>query len=273
MDLNTLKGTPPWDWPASAGQKLMAILRDRRSAASDRLIAAKLAGDLVVMNDEMADLLLAIVRTDDELGQLRAKAAISLGPVLQEADAEGFDDDFAEPPITEKTFHRIQQTLRDIHIDHRVPKELRRRVLEASVRAPQDWHPDAIRAAYSSSDEDWKLTAVFCMQWIPDFDSQILEALKSRNPDIQYEAVCAAGNWELDAAWPHVASLISSKTGKPLLLAAIEAATSIRPAETGEVAGELILSEDEEIAEAANEALETAESRLASCDDEDEDED
>lgn len=86
----------------------------------------------------MADLLLAIVRTDDEPEQVRAKAAISLGPVLEEA---------AEPPITEKTFHRIQQTLRDIHIGHRVPKELRRRVPEASVRAPQDWHPEARSSA------------------------------------------------------------------------------------------------------------------------------
>lgn len=44
-----------------------------------------------------------------------------------------------------------------------VPKEVRRRVLEGSVRAPQDWHKDAITEAYAGNDELWKLTAVFAM--------------------------------------------------------------------------------------------------------------
>ena len=60
------------------------------------------------------------------------------------------------------------------------------------------------RAAYSSDDEDWKLTAVFAMRSVRGFDGQILEALESENEDIHYEAVCAAGNWELEAAWSHV---------------------------------------------------------------------
>jgi hypothetical protein len=52
-------------------------------------------------------------------------------------------------------------------------------VLEASVRAPQDWHLDAIREAYSSTDEAWSLTAVFCMRFVRGFNEQILEALES----------------------------------------------------------------------------------------------
>jgi len=111
-----------------------------------------------------------------------------------------------------------------------VPKLVRRRVLEASVRAVQDWHTDAIRAAAAGPDEDWKLTAAFCMQYVRGFDSQILDLLDSGNPDIHYEAICAAGTWELEDAWEHVAALLTSKsTEKPLLLAAIEAAASIRP--------------------------------------------
>ena len=113
-----------------------------------------------------------------------------LTPALISFDDE---DELAEPPTTEPMFQRIQATLQEIHADHSVPKEVRRRVLEASVRAPRDWHQDAIREAYSSSDEEWKLTAVFCMGWIRGFDEQILEMLESRNPDIRYEAVRAAG--------------------------------------------------------------------------------
>jgi hypothetical protein len=97
------------------------------------------------------------------------------------------------------------------------------RILEASVRAPQSWHPAAVRAAYASDDRAWRLTGVLCMRYVRGFDAQILEALGSEDPDMHYEAVCAAGAWEVDAAWPHIAALVTSgETDKPLLLAAIE---------------------------------------------------
>lgn len=260
MDLNSLEDAPPWDWPANAGEVFVRTLRDRRNAASDRLVAAELAGDLVVMNDRMADLLLSIVRNADEPDELRSKAAISLGPVLEQTDIEGFEDDLSEPPIGKRTFERIQEALRTVYMDAGTPKEVRRRVLEASVRAPQDWHQDAIRDAYSSGDEEWTLTAVFCMQWIAGFNAEILAALSSRNPDIHCEAVRAAGEQELDAAWPHVTALLAAETTeKNLLLTAIEAAASIRPLEAAAVLGELSDSEDEDIAEAASEALQMAE--------------
>jgi hypothetical protein len=260
VSLKGLQDTPPWDWPVNARDILEGSLRNRGTALSDRIIAAELAGHVVVLDDSMADLLLSIVRSSGEPEELRARAAISLGPALEQCDTEGFDDDLAEPPITGATFRRIQQTLRETHMDEGAPKELRRRALEASVRAAQVWHQDAIRAAYSSGDEDWKLTAVFGMRWVAGFDDEILEMLESRNPDIHYEAVRAAGNWGLYAAWPHVAALIASEeTEKHLLLAAIEAAANLRPREAGAVLAELADSEDEEIAEAVDEALLMAE--------------
>jgi hypothetical protein len=132
--------------------------------------------------------------------------------------------------------------------------------LEASVRAHQTWHRDAITYAYSSGDKDWMLTAVFSMRWVRGFDDQILAALKSADPEIHYEAVNAAGNGELDAAWSHVVELVNdAATPKPLLLAAIGAVGSIRPAEAGNILVDLADSEDEEIAEAADEAMAMAE--------------
>jgi hypothetical protein len=149
--------------------------------------------------------------------------------VLEHADTEAFED-AEDLPISERTFHRIQEALCTLYMDASVPTDVRRRILEASVRAPQDWHRDAIRAAYSSDDDVWRLTAVFCMRSVRGFDAQILEALDSANPDIHYDAVIAAGNWEVDAAWAHVAALVTSrKTDKSLLLAAIDAVASIRP--------------------------------------------
>ncbi|HJW67576.1 MAG TPA: hypothetical protein VJ419_07290, partial [Gaiellaceae bacterium] len=212
-----------------------------------------------VVNDELVDALLSLLRRGDRSEELRGRAAISLGPVLEQADIDGFENP-DELQIAERTFQVIQESLARLYRDAEVPKEVRRRILEASVRAPQDWHRDAIRAAYSSDDDVWRLTAVFCMRFVRGFDEQILEALDSRDPDIHREAVLAAGNWQVDAAWSHVTALVTSGgTDKPLLLAAIDATASIRPHEAAEVLEALAGSEDEDIVAAADEAMAMAE--------------
>jgi len=255
MDLKTLKDIPPWEWPEDADKMFLEILRDDQADVSDRVLAAELAGDFTVINDELADALLSILRSGDESEELRGKAVISLGPALEHADTNEFEDP-EDVPISEETFSRIQESLRKLYMDAGAPKEVRRRILEASVRAPQDWHQGAVRAAYSSDDEDWKLTAVFCMRFVRGFDDQILESLDSENPEIHYEAVCAAGDWAVDEAWPHIAALVASEeTEKPLLLAAIDAVAGIRPQEASEILGDLTDSDDEDIVDAAFEAM------------------
>jgi len=70
------------------------------------------------------------------------------------------------------------------------------------------------------------------MRWVRGFDDQILEASKSADPEIHYEAVEAAGNWGLAAAWSRIVALVHDAAGpKPLLLAAIGAVARIRPTE------------------------------------------
>jgi hypothetical protein len=152
MDLKTLKDTPTWEWPEGAETMFLGILRDDRADESHRLLAAELAGDFTVINDELADVLLSILCSGDESEKMRGKTAISLGPALENADMDGFDDP-DDVAISEQTFRKIQETLRKLYMDADVPKEVRRRTLEASVRAPQNWHPDAVRAAYSSDDD------------------------------------------------------------------------------------------------------------------------
>ncbi len=267
MDVKVLRDIPPWEWPKGAGKMFLDILRGGRATEADRLLAAELAGDFTVINDELTDVLLSILRSGDEAEKLRGQAAISLGPVLEYADMHGFEE-ADDIPIAERTFHRIQESLRKLYMDAGVPKDVRRQILEGSVRAPQDWHPEAVRAAYGSDDDAWRLTAVFCMRFVRGFDEQIVEALDSTNPDIHYEAVRAAGAWGVDAAWPHIAALVASgETDKPLLLAAIEAVASIRPREAAEILDDLTDSDDEDIAEAVSEALTMAEG-LADEDDE-----
>ena len=255
MDLKVLENLPPWEWPEGTDKMLLGILLDNQKDKSDRLRAAGLAGDYTVINDELVVALLSIVRNGEESEAIRAKAVISLGPVLETAYIDEFEDPEAVP-ISEETFHGIQISLREFYMDLDVPMEVRRRTLEGSVRAPQEWHKQAIRDAYSSGDALWQLTAVFCMRYVRGFDTQILEALESENKEIHYEAVCAAGVWEVDAAWSHIASLATSElTDKWLRLAAIEGVGNIRPQEAAEILNDLTLSDDEDIVEMAYEAM------------------
>ena len=259
MKLKVFVDTAAWEWPEDADKILLKALRDNQADESERVLAAELAGDSTVINDMLVSELLAIVNDVNNSDSLRERAAISLGTALEYAFIDGFEapDDV---PISENKFHEIQESLYRLYLDTNVPNEVRRRVLEASVRAPQDWHQSAIREAYSSADKSWRLTAVFCMRFVRGFNEQILETLESENQDIYYEAVCAAGNWEVDAAWSRIAPLITSRDSeKYLLLAAIKAVASIRPQEAAQFLIDLTRSDDEDIAEAASEAIEITE--------------
>src|ERR1039457_6640857 len=268
MDLKTLRDSPPWEWPKNAGKMLLAILRDPDADAADRLLAAGLAGDFTVINDALAGALLSILRSAAEPPELRARAAISLGPALEQADIDEFDDPDASP-ISPQTFRAIKQSLRQLFLDSGVPDLVRRSILEAAVRAPQDWHTGAIRSAWSNRDREWKQTAVFCMGHVRGFDQQILKALESSAPGIHYQAVRAAGTWQVEAAWPHVAALATSDTNEPLRLAAIEALGTICPLDSVAILANLTDSQDEDIAETAGEAMSMAEGTLTDESDDD----
>ncbi|MEE4274162.1 MAG: hypothetical protein V2I67_20960 [Thermoanaerobaculales bacterium] len=272
MDLKALAELAPWDWPEETGQVLLDALRDDGLAPSDRLIAAELAGNFVVVNDDLAAELAAIVANGEASDELRTRAVIALGPALESGDTDGFDEDYGAP-ISERCFFETNQALRELFRDTALPKELRRRILEASVRAPQDWHREAIREAYASADDDWKLTAVFAMEFVRGFADEILDSLGSENDEIEYQAVCAAGAWELDAAWRHVAGILASDCDdKAMMLAAIEAVASIRPKQAGMALVDLMDHDDEDIVEAAHEAMAMADV-FAGLDDEDEPDD
>jgi hypothetical protein len=259
IDLKTLQDTPPWEWPEDADKSLLGILRDTQADGDERLLAAELSGDYVVINDELAGELLSIGRNRHESEALRGEALLSLGTALEHADMMGFDDEDVIL-ISEPVFHKIQETLRKLYMDTDTPQTLRRKVLETSVQAPQPWHTTAVRSAYASEDEIWRTTAVFAMRFVRGFDAQIIESLSSPNPEIQYHAVCAAGNWQLDEAWPTVTALVASdQTDKEMLLAAIEAVGNIRPDQALAVLGPLMDSDDEDIAEAVYETLTMAE--------------
>lgn len=271
--LQWLAEVPPWSWPSDAGESLLEALRDPRTAEADLELAAELAGDLTVINDRIVEALLAILQGSEYSETIRGRAALSLGPVLEDADmaAIGASDDV---PISQEMVGVIRDSLRAVHADGRVPTEVRRCALEAAVRAPEDWHGGAIRAAFASGDAPWRLTAVFCMRYVRGFDAQIVEALEDPHPDVRREALGAAGTWGLDAAWPYVTALLTSRDAdKPLVLEAIDAAAGIRPREAAAVFAHLLESADEDISGAAHEALDLVGGLVEELDDVEDDDD
>lgn len=277
MKPSYLQTLESWQWPADAGSSLLEYLRNPKADRSERLAASELAGDLVVMNDEIARALIEIVSSDREPSEIRRAAAISFGPALEEADLEcdlGEIDDELGPAVSPAVFEEVRQRLHRLFLDGSVSKDVRRGILEASVRASEEWHEAAIRQAFESGDRDWLLTGTFCAQFVRGFDREILNALDSDDEDIEREAVRAAGTWGLQRAWRHLASILQQGADRELLLAAIEAAPAIdaerAPMLLVELADSPNWAEDEDVQDAIYEALAMCDG-LDALEDEDED--
>lgn len=224
--LDELAHTPSWCWPTDAVDTVHAALR------SDDIRQRSTGLDLVVdlIDDELARELLQILIHDPEL-ELRARAAIALGPVLEECDLLQHDPSpLDEPVLSHDRFLEIMLVLKQLYHDGTTPKLLRRRALEAAVRASQPWHHGAVRASYLSDDIDWRATAVFCMAWLPGFDEAILEALHHDTPSVKTSAAHAAGMRELVEAGPILLDH-AANPNQPidLRLAAIVALTHLQP--------------------------------------------
>ena len=261
MRLIELCDTPSWMWPKETADHILPLLRGDAQDEDEKLLATEMAGDVVVIDDELADALLGLVRNGDESDELRSRAAISLGPALQL-----FDDDrratihvapeYQDSPIGQAMGRRVQREFHRLYMDADVPTLVRRRILEVSVRAPEDWHPGAVRAGLVSSDRDWRVTAVFCMAYIPGFNDEIVETLENDDLELRYLAIIAADMRAIRKAWPSVLGLVRPPTPeRPMLLAAISALASIRPQEAKEILVDLLSLDDPEIHDAVMDAL------------------
>jgi hypothetical protein len=111
------------------------------------------------------------------------------------------------------------------------------------------------------------------MRWVKGFPEQILEALRNPDEEIHYEAVLAAGAQEVTAARDHIVALIEHPaTEKDLLIAAINALSTVAPSEAAEILDDLRHSRDEDIAEAVLEAISMANMMAGIADELDDDE-
>ena len=273
MKMRALAEIPPWDWPPTASVSILEVLVDREAPSDERQLAVELAGDLVVMNDDLAGELLRILENPSEPDRLRGQAAISFGAALEEVGStqSGVFDEWDFPTVTTAVFERARTALRQAYQNFGNPKEVRRSALEASARAPEPWHADAVRAAYGAEDPDWRLTSVFCMRFVQGFEAEIVEALGSHDALTLFQAVQASRDQAVLEAWPRIRELLrTAASGIPLVpedpglgwslvTTAMHAVAMIRPDKAEEMLGPFIDSDDEDLADAAMGALDVAE--------------
>ncbi len=255
--LAVLRNRPEYEWPEDAGESLLAALRDGSSTPEERALAVDLAAVIPVMSVDLVDALTCVLQDVRAPEETRANAARALGPVLAEC-RDGIDLYDDAGPLDEAGIRRVQTVLRSVHEDSGVPAVVRRAVLEASAHAPEEWHFAAIRRAWESKGAEWKETALSAMGFVAGFGREIREGLRSSDPGILREAVRAAGYKQLpEAVAPVTRILEGGDADRDLLLAAIEAAGNLDDADLADLLLPYSQDADDEIADAATDALES----------------
>jgi len=249
--LEALAALPTWEWPDDAIDRITAGLKS--DEITEQCLAARLAG--FVPDDRLAVLLLeCLAESDDD--DVRAEAAIALGPILEESRMVEFSDGDMPTEISASRVQQIQGALRRAYHDANAPTLVRRRALEAAVRAPTDWHIGAARAAFRSGDIAWRITGLFAMGYLDGFEAIILESLDDPSNDVVREAVTAAGRHALEAAGTKVLAMVEqTERGPDVQRAAIEALAQLRPEGTADALNRIIEHSAEPLASAANVAL------------------
>ena len=258
---------PPLGSFEEATRELVAALR----SADPRVREHALEEVPAVVDDALARELLRFARDAERGDEERGEALIALGPALSEChDEEAADgtlespapgtEDWWELPLSAAGYREVQDELHRIYHDAALPKLVRRRALEAAVRAPRDWHREAAATAWSSGDPEWRATAVFAMGHLQGFQDEVIEAFRGEDPALRGEAIRAAGRSATgEVLAEDLLALAADRTARrDHRLAAVEALGELQPEEASHVLAELQDDPDPEIAAAAREAAEGA---------------
>lgn len=215
-----------------------------------------------LVDDLLAVELLRFARDESRPVEERGRALIALGPSLEMAlddlDATelmaAYDLDSA---LSAPIFEGVLASLRRLYLDASTPKEVRRRAVEAAVRAPQDWVRDAGEAAWSSGDAEWRVTAIFVFGHLREGKDHVRDAFRSEDLDLRCEAVRAVGRAGWSEYGKRVLEIARDRgSDRDLRFAAIEAVQELAPKGAEEALAWIGREKDEEIAEAAKTARE-----------------
>lgn len=107
----------------------------------------------------------------------------------------------------------VEQVLLDLIRSPGESLEVRRRAVEALAYSCRQEVPGIIESAYYHEERIMRVAAVFAMgrSLDPQWESLLLNELRSHDPEFRYEAARACGELELASAVPHLSKLLTEQ--------------------------------------------------------------
>lgn len=198
--------------------------------------------------------------TEDIHSEVRAHALSALGRYVFEGEAASFEgwDKYATA-ITSEDYARVTEFLLRVAQDLDEALEARRYAIEAlAFRTDDPEVLDLIEWAYHHRDRRLKVSAIFAMARNGDarWTDYILTEMQNPDPEIQYEAVRAAGELGLPEATDALIDLARGKgVRKSLRLLAIYALGETGDERAYPVLDQLSRSRDRDVRDVARDAI------------------
>lgn len=199
--------------------------------------------------------------SDDPHAEVRAHAISALGRYVYEGQLAELEDwETLGLEISRQDYTRVVEFLFRIAQDSDEATGARRYAIEAlAFRGDDEGVFKLIDWAYRQKDRRLKVSAIFAMARHGDlrWTSYILAEMHSHDPQIQYEAVRAAGELGLYEATPTLIDFARGKNfRKPLRLLAIYALGETGDARALPLLEQLARSRDRDIRDVSREAIE-----------------
>lgn len=201
---------------------------------------------------------------NDPSDEVRRSALSGLGIYIHEGEFADYDFDWGqydelmrEDELPQADFERVRDYLLGVIRDDSWPADVRRFAIEAISPSQAPEVLSIIEQAYHHADPTMKVSAVFAMgqNGNPRWEDYVLEALCGSVPELEYEAVRAAGFMSLDRANRQLMRIAEGAEDKALRIAAIWSLGEIGHEMAFALLDDLQFDSDKDIREAAEEAL------------------
>ncbi len=224
-----------------------ALFRALLADEDPRVRLAAIEGLDVDENVANVDPLVRLMRLDAS-EDVRAAAAHSLGAYLALAELG---------KLSAKRRDTVYSALTGVWLSEREFTDVRRSALESLGYVSNPAVETLVADAYQSEDDDVRISAVTAMGHSSDnqYLDIVLKELLSVNEDMRVAAAAACGEIEIPEAVTLLSTLIDRDDAMAPRLAAIDALSFISTQEAQRALERAAASEEEEIAEAAEEAL------------------
>jgi len=197
--------------------------------------------------------LVLMLRTDEEEA-VRAAAGSALGAYILKGELEELETGILK---------QIEDTLLDV-LQGSEKDLVKRRCMEALGFSSREEIKDIIQAAFSRNETAWKASALFAMgrSANPYWKKNVLGSIRSVEPDVQLEAIRAAGELELEEARKPLLAMIPrfEEMDVDMLQAVIWSLSQIGGERVSETLEKLLeVAEDDEMEEFIQDALDNLE--------------